>query len=727
MLPLVGFFDKFRRKLSPLMKTRRVRRGLAAVLFFILITLIVSVNIIPQKVNLQVGQVSQVTIYAPHSVTYEDKDKTREARERAAEGVENQYKLDPQVSVAVKKDISDLIATIGKIQSDTMLGEEEKVKRLREVIPFTLPNGILVGLARSSPGSLKQVETAVVDVISGVMDSRGVTTEELEETRDALAVQVRRLGFKEPYVSLAEGIVRYFLRPNKFFDAERTSMLKKAAMDAVPPVMVSIKKGEKVIGEGEIVTEEHMNKLAALGLTHPSPPVKSILGSALLVALLMVVVLFYLYQQNREIYQNSGHLYLLGIIVTTVLLVSKAVVAIKVSPWPEFETQLGYAAPIAAGGMLIAILLDSRLGVLVVAIMSFLLGLMTGGQIQFAMVGLIGGITGVYGVSKLSQRGDMARAGVYVSVANIASILTMGLIMETPTGLVISSALTLGIVNGILSSILTIGVLPYLESSFGITSSVRLLELSHPSNPLLKRLLTEAPGTYHHSIMVANLAEAAAEAVGGEALLARVGSYYHDIGKIKRPYFFIENQVAVDNPHDKIAPSLSTLILTSHTKDGVEIAREHKLPQAIIDIIEQHHGTGVCTYFYHKALENGHGEYLDEDEFRYEGPKPQTKEAAIVMLADSVEAAVRSLPNRAAGRVEGLIRKIIKDKLMDGQLDECDLTLKDLDTIANAFLKSMSGIFHSRIEYPNMAQEMERRKVKRAGGRNKQSARRGAV
>ena len=212
------------------------------------------------------------------------------------------------------------------------------------------------------------------------------------------------------------------------------------------------------------------------------------------------------------------------------------------------------------------------------------------------------------------------------------------------------------------------------------------------------------------------MAEAATEEVGGESLLVRVGAYYHDIGKIKRPYFFIENQMTSENPHDKIAPSLSTLILTSHVKDGLELGREYKLPKDILEIIEQHHGSSMCSFFYHKAIENG-AENVNEDEYRYEGPKPQTREAAIVLLADSVEAAVRSLQNRTHGRVEGLVRKIIRDKLLDGQLDECDLTFRDLDTIANAFLKVISGIFHSRVEYPDMSKEMERRKLRHAGSR----------
>lgn len=722
MFSLKRVGERFLELISSLAQKRRVRRGIAAVLFFTLLTLIISVDYVPQKVNLQVGQVSPIDVFAPHSIVFEDEVKTSEAREQAKEAIEKQYKVDPQVSVAVQKDISSVLSAIGGIQKNQSLSQEEKLKQLKEVIEFPLPENVLKDLVHNSPQNLERVESGVNGLVAQAME-QGITFENQGQVVETLVGQIKHLGLPPSYTSLAEGLVRKFIRPNKFFDKEKTELLQKTAMESVSPVMVTIKEGEKIIGEGEIVTEEHMAKLEALGLTGPSLPVKSIAGTALLVVLLMVVVLFYLHQQNKEIYQNAGHLYLLGLIVVGVLGVGKAIMAINVTQWPQFGALFAYMVPLAAAGMLIAILLDSRLAVLVVAVMSFLIGVMTGGQIRFALVGLIGGITGVYGVSKLSQRGDMARAGVYVSAANVLAIFTMGLVSNTPMGLVITSSLAMGITNGILSSILTNGALPYLESTFSITSSVRLLELSHPSNSLLRRLLTEAPGTYHHSILVGNLAESAAEEVGGEPLLVRVGAYYHDIGKLKRPYFFIENQMASENPHEKIAPSLSTLILTSHVKDGVEMAREAKLPQKVIDIIEQHHGTSLCSFFYHKAMENGRSENISEDDFRYDGPKPQSKEAALVMLADSVEAAVRSMQNRTPGRVEGTVRRIIKDKLLDGQLDESDLTLKDLDTIANSFLKVLSGIFHSRIEYPDFS-EMERGKFKRGGAR-KQSAGKG--
>lgn len=717
MLTLGGIKDKILHILSVLVKSRKVRRGVAAVLFLFLISFIMAIEFFPERTNLVVGQVSPKTYKADKNLVFEDKQKTYDQRRVAAEKAENVYAKDPQVSIAVQKDISDLADKVSGIQGEAGLDIADKVARLRATLPFVMQEAIIVDLAGSSPGDTHLVESSLNSMVVRSMETQGgITQDNLEQAKVLLNNQISGMALAKHYDEFAKGAVERLLRPNTFIDYEKTKQQQEEAMAAVPPVMVMVKEGEKIIGEGEIVTEGQLAKLHALGLTRERLPLASVIGIILLVILLMAIVLFYIYQQNKDIYDHAGHLYLLGMIVLLVLAVSKAIITINVSQRPEFSAMMGYMAPMAAAGMLIAILLESRLAALVVAVMSLMLGIMAGNQLCFAIVGLVGGITGVYSVSKLSQRSDLVVAGAYTSGANVLTIFILGLVNGTPMSLLIPSSLALGAISGILSSILTNGSLPFWESTFRITSAVRLLEISNPNNILLKRLLTEAPGTYHHSIIVGNLAEAAADAVGGDALLVRIGAYYHDIGKSKRPYFFIENQVTCDNPHDKITPSLSTLILTSHVKDGVEMAREHKLPQGVIDIIEQHHGTSLVSYFYHKALESDRPETVTEDEYRYEGPKPQTREAAIVMLADSVEAAVRSLQNPTPGRVEGLVRKIIKDRLNDGQLEECDLTFKDLNVIANSFVRVLSGIFHNRVEYPDMSQEIERRQ-KRAGPR----------
>jgi putative nucleotidyltransferase with HDIG domain len=405
--------------------------------------------------------------------------------------------------------------------------------------------------------------------------------------------------------------------------------------------------------------------------------------------------------------QITQKLTLIGLVITLVLLIGKAAIALNLGG-PEYNSLAGMLIPVAWASMTIAILVDAEMAFFTSVILAVFVGILADPNItstigwQVSLVAFFGGVIGVHSVSKLSQRSDLARAGLYIGGINILTVSGLALL----SGMSLSAwlvSLLLGIVNGLFSSVLAVGTLHWIEAGFRITSAVRLLELSNPNRPLLKRLLMEAPGTYHHSILVGNLAEAAAEEVKANAILVRVGALYHDIGKLKRPYFFIENQFAQDNPHDKIAPTLSALIITSHIKDGLEMAKEHKLPQGIQDIIAQHHGDSMVSFFYHKAVEDNMD--VSEEAFHYEGPKPQTKEAALVFLADSVEAAVRAMKQPTPGRIEGLVRKIIKDKLNDDQLNQSDLTFQDLDKIATAFVRVLSGIFHSRVEYPDMPQK----------------------
>ena len=289
---------------------------------------------------------------------------------------------------------------------------------------------------------------------------------------------------------------------------------------------------------------------------------------------------------------------------------------------------------------------------------------------------------------------------MYIAVALAILTLTIGMISSNnlKENLIQSGFTIIGV---LISGILSVGLLPFYESIFDVVTNIKLLELSNPNQPLMRKLLMEAPGTYHHSMMVANLAEAAAEVVGGNPVIARVGAYYHDIGKTKRPYFFGENQIGKENPHDKITPNLSTLIILSHTKDGLEMAKEYKIPKIIQDIIVQHHGTTLVKYFYYKVKNSAENpEEVKEEDFRYPGPIPDTKESGILMLADSVEAAVRSIPEPTKDKIEGMVNNIINDKINNNQLINCDLTLKDIELIRQSFLKTLDGIYHHRIEYP---------------------------
>jgi putative nucleotidyltransferase with HDIG domain len=431
------------------------------------------------------------------------------------------------------------------------------------------------------------------------------------------------------------------------------------------------------------------------------------LAGGILVILVLLSLLVILYMNNfcKKVFYNRSHLILLSIVIILTLLAAVAV--------HEYSTLI---IPIFIATMLISILLDLRLALVVNIILTIAISLMIGSDDKFVYMALITGSFSAFIVSKANQRNKLSFAGTVVAALNVLVITAINIINKSAWDVSLREGIIV-LINGIASMLITNWMLPFMESTFNIITPLRLLELANPNQPLLKKLLMEAPGTYHHSLMVGNLAEAGTEAIGGNALLARVGAYFHDIGKLKRPSFFIENQMG-ENPHDKMTPNLSALVIISHARDGYEMAKKYKIPLAIRDIILQHHGTTLVAYFYHKAKQCEKMGNIAEENFRYDGVKPASREAAVVMLADSVEAAVRSMTDKTEGKIEGLVRKIIKDKLDDGQLDHCSLTLKDLDTISKAFVKTFGGFFHGREEYPDIKDTADRLKSQDSGEYN---------
>jgi hypothetical protein len=364
-----------------------------------------------------------------------------------------------------------------------------------------------------------------------------------------------------------------------------------------------------------------------------------------------------------------------------------------------------FALPVAGGAMLVSIFHGIRIAGVFSLVMAVLASLAVGGQVEFFLYYLITSLVGGHGVMNCKERGVLIRASLKTAAVGLAlSLAVQGLhgsfySVETIVAGVAAFS------GGLLAGVIATGLLPLVEMTFGYTTDIKLLELANLDQALLREQMVQAPGTYHHSVIVSNMVEASAKAIGANPLLAKVAAYYHDIGKIKKPLYFIENQIHCENKHEKLAPSMSSLILISHVKDGVEMARKHKLGKEIIDIIQQHHGTSIISYFYEKAKEQaekkgGKSSLVKEQDFRYPGPKPQTKEAGLVMLADMVEAASRTLVEPTPARIQGMLQKIIKKVFSDGQLDECELTLKDLNEIAKSFSKTLSGIFHHRVDYP---------------------------
>ncbi|MEX2356011.1 MAG: HDIG domain-containing metalloprotein, partial [Thermaerobacterales bacterium] len=573
---------------------------------------------------------------------------------------------------------------------------EEKMVAAEAHLGIIFTEDVIEGVLVTTPRTVDLMETAAVDVLSA-LQSEGVQPDQLEDFRRRVPEAVRTHEFTRPLTAFLSLVVQQRLQPNLFFNETATMEARREALASVDDRI--IKRDEVIVYEGQRVTQDELTRLRDAGLLRDELRYPSIIGAALLAIVFIGLMGSYLYFFHRRIYDNESRLVLIGLVALATLLLGRVL-------WPIS----GFAIPVAAGTMLVAILVEPRVAAFLAVLIAAVVGIMADTGLNYSLVALIGGLVGVFSVTRVGQRSDLMRAGFHVALANGLVILAWALSYGVVPLFEVQvwRDVFWGVTGGILAAILTIGSLPFLESFFGILTPVKLVELANPNQPLLHRLLVEAPGSYHHSIMVANLAEAAAERVGGNSLLTRVAAYYHDIGKLRRPYFFIENQFGGENPHDKISANLSALIITAHVRDGVETAQQAGLPEELIRFIREHHGTSRVQYFYHKAMEETDGEGILEENFCYAGPVPESRETAILMLADSAEAAVRSLPRPTPGRIESTVRKLVRDRLNERQLDRCDLTLRDLDIIADTFVQVLTGIFHARIEYPeSMLHELE--------------------
>ncbi len=467
-----------------------------------------------------------------------------------------------------------------------------------------------------------------------------------------------------------------------------------------------LKKGEIILQEGVAVTGEDIRILNAL---HASSPLRRKLaylgGISLLTLIFFFIVGIYLCKYQSIVLTNLRILLLLGLIVIGVIFIARVIIGYGLS---------GYLIPVAIAPMLIAILVEPRLAVVVAVVLSIFIGVLTGYRLDYMVVALVGGMVGLFSVAQARRRSDLIKAGLLVSLVNVAAIIGFRL-LEPLAREQIAGVLASGAGNGLISAVVALGMLPIFEPLFKITTDIKLLELLDVNQPILERVKNEAPGTYQSSLVVANLAESAAQAIGANALLAKVGSYYHDIGKINKASYFIENQRLAKDKHEKLNPTMSSLILISHVKEGAELARKNGLPEVITDIVRQHHGTTLASFFYQQAVEESERQTVSKDTFRYPGPKPQTREAAIVMLADSVEAASRTLSDPTPGRIKNLVKKVVNNKFTDYQLDESNLTLRDLHEISEAFTRMLISMFHTRVEYP----EVEPRDRRKESGKDK--------
>ncbi|HDR16863.1 MAG TPA: HDIG domain-containing protein [Desulfobacteraceae bacterium] len=505
-------------------------------------------------------------------------------------------------------------------------------------------------------------------------------------------------------------VAKALLRPNLTFNKRETQIRKDNAYQSVKPFYFKVKKGEMLVREGERITSEHLAKLETQenllksdALCGRAPAMAAFIG------FLMMTLYFTGLMNPRSTRIHSRDLLFNSLTCLGVFFVVIAgnLVADEISRGFGFFTAraLLFAFPVAGGAMLVSIFHGMRVSAVFSLVMSTLASLAVGGQVDFFLFYFITSLVAGHGVVNCKERGVLTRASLKTGAVGLALSLAVQTLHGYFYSLETIVAGVSAVIGGLLAGVIATGLLPLVEMTFGYTTDIKLLELANLDQPLLKEQMVQAPGTYHHSVIVSNMVEASAKSIGANPLLAKVAAYYHDIGKIKKPLYFIENQIHCENKHEKLAPSMSSLILISHVKDGVEMARKQKLGKEIIDIIQQHHGTSIISYFYEKAKEQAgkravKSPLVKEQDFRYPGPKPQTKEAGLVMLADMVEAASRSLVDPTPAKIQGMLQKIIKKVFSDGQLDECELTLKDLNEIAKSFSKTLSGIFHHRVDYP---------------------------
>jgi putative nucleotidyltransferase with HDIG domain len=540
------------------------------------------------------------------------------------------------------------------------------------------------------------------------------TVRDLREVREELdrfaSVPGNLLPDSPP--SLIRAVLRLakrHVRPNLTVNIAESEARREAAARAVGPAIITIKKGEKVIGDGELITENHLVLLQGMRAQTDQLDIFQLqLGGAGLVALLIAGAYAFFRAALQSFRPTRKDALLLGLLLVLQLLSMHFWMALADAVHDRYTRipleALYFLFPVAAGAMLVRFILNEALALFFAVIVACLAGLMVGNSLSFALFSLVGSLVAADRITRAKDRVGIFRAGVAVGLVNCATVVCLSLAQGR--GLSVDTAFTAGFAllgSGLALPVVVMAITPLIELMFGYASDIKLLELANLNHPALKELIVQAPGTYHHSIILGSLVEAAAEAIAANPLLARSCAYYHDIGKGKNPLYFGENQKS-ENRHDTLAPAMSAVIIKRHVTDGLEMARQYKLPKRVVDVIAQHHGTRLVGFFHHKAMKEQEGKEnpvpVDESVYRYTGPKPQFREAALVMIADAVEAASRAMPEPTTSKLQALVQRIINVVFSEGQLDDCELTLKDLHLIAQSFLRTLEGIYHTRPIYP---------------------------
>ncbi len=696
--------------------TIRIERAGLAVGTIVLLSVILGMHL-PDRISLAPGDIAREDVRAHRTVRYLDISETQRQREEAKLRVGKAYDRVPLAQEQALSDLQAFFDVIHEVRVNKTLSTEglrltEARENLKKKLGMQIPLDSLIVMVEAREPVLKSVQRVSAKLVKDAMG--GEVRDEIAELSRARAkistAAVDTLG-DTPAASAAADLAKLVLRPNMTFDAQRTDADQERAVAAIKPVYAQIQNGEMIVAKGQRGTQEHIEKFVALGLTQRRIDYRTVVSLSVLVAFFAALVMLYLARYQPDIFKTTRLLAMLALVVviaTAGMKLGSGVMALKMTSMhlPYMDMMFIYVGLmfITTAGMVLASLLNPQVAVLIVAMLSLVCGLVTGNELRYTTDALVSGLVAIYAVANIRGRADLLRALGTIGLTNIAVVWLLGGILGDAT-MDMAWASVWSVFFGALPATMLfwIATMP-LEKLFRVTTHISLLELADTNKPILRRLVVEAPGTYTHSMAVGHLAEAAAEAIGADSLFARVASYYHDIGKIRRPHFFVENQM-MENAHDKLNPTLSALVITSHINDGLEVAREYKLPESIQEIIVQHHGTSVVRYFYNQLSEQVEPSAALEQQFRYDGPKPQSKESAIVMLADSVEAASRSIAKPSLQALEYMVQKIIGERLQDGQLSDSDLTFRDIGIISQVFIRTLTGVLHSRIEYEATAGE----------------------
>ncbi len=689
---------------------------LASILTVAAMSAILGVDFLPAQTQLEIGKPAAEDVLAPRAGQYDSVVATEAARQDARDGVGPQYDFTPAQGEAIAGQQAQAFEERVKpvdAAFDAAVTPDFRTVLLGQAIPnlSTEERNTLVAM---TPDRWKVVRTEAARVLDTLERT------ELKETQVA-TVRAGLSGRLSADLSVDErnvaaAIIGPLVVANSSYDPQLTETRKAQAADAVTPVPVVWQRGDIIVRKGDRPTDADMEAIDYFQLNQGGLDVARLLGFVVLSALVVGLLLTWTWRFRREFWHRNNVLLLLGLLLVV------AVVALKLTAG---RLWIPYALPLAAVGMLVTVLLDGGVAMVITALVAVLAAAVNGAGLELAAYVLLGGLAGIVTVRSGDRLAVFIQAGVAVFAVNVVVVGTFALLGDQD----IRGTLELWGASAVAaggSAVAAVGSFAVLGSVFGILTVFQLLELANPSQPLLRRLLVETPGTYHHSLMVGNLAERAAEAIGGDPLLARVAAYYHDIGKLSNPQAFIENQAGGDNIHDELDPETSVQMLKAHVSDGIDTAYKSGLPKALIAFIPQHHGTGILSYFYARAreraaepfggLETAEGrkaaDAIEVRKYRHGGPKPQSREAAIIMLADSVEASVRSLSSRDEASIRAMVARIFEERISDDQFDECDLTLRDIERIREAFVEQLLGMYHQRIAYPqNKVVELESRRA----------------